>query len=93
MHRHPGFWDAPNEFLPDRFLKDYPQKAYMPFGLGPRICIGNHFALMEMKIMAEALVSQFDIVADNEYPLELITPMTMGPKHPYKVRFLRKPVN
>ncbi|MCG8326728.1 MAG: cytochrome P450 [Chitinophagales bacterium] len=90
MHRHPEFWNDPDEFLPDRFLKDYPQKAYMPFGLGPRICIGNHFALMEMKIMAETLVRQYDIVAEKEGPLELITPMTMGPKHPYKVRFFKK---
>ncbi|MPZ81270.1 MAG: cytochrome P450 [Actinophytocola sp.] len=51
MHRHPSFWDAPDTFDPDRFdpdrPADRPRYAYIPFGAGPRFCVGNHLGLME----------------------------------------------
>ncbi|WP_308272369.1 cytochrome P450 [Kitasatospora sp. SUK 42] len=51
LHRHPGFWDAPDQFDPDRFhpdrVSDRPRYAYIPFGAGPRFCVGNHLGLME----------------------------------------------
>lgn len=58
VHRHPGFWDDPDTFNPDRFLKPIPT-AYLPFGLGPRVCIGKEFALMEARIIAGALLTKF----------------------------------
>ena len=39
IQRHPKFWKTPNEFKPERFLEDYPKQAYIPFGIGPRMCI------------------------------------------------------
>ncbi|MGW1080827.1 cytochrome P450 [Kitasatospora sp. NPDC002522] len=51
LHRHPGFWDAPDQFDPERFdpvrSHDRPRYAYIPFGAGPRFCVGNHLGLME----------------------------------------------
>lgn len=51
LHRHPAFWDAPDQFDPDRFdpdrSADRPRYAYLPFGAGPRFCVGNHLGLME----------------------------------------------
>ncbi|HEV2782914.1 MAG TPA: cytochrome P450 [Actinophytocola sp.] len=51
MHRHPSFWDAPDKFDPERFDPDRPtgrpRYAYIPFGAGPRFCVGNHLGLME----------------------------------------------
>ncbi|GAB2754860.1 cytochrome P450 [Amycolatopsis magusensis] len=51
MHRHPAFWDRPDEFDPDRFAPDAtagrPRYAYIPFGAGPRFCVGNSLGLME----------------------------------------------
>lgn len=58
IHRHPDFWEDPERFLPDRFLAPAPA-AYLPFGLGPRVCIGKEFALMEARIIASALLSKF----------------------------------
>ncbi len=51
LHRHPAFWDRPDEFDPDRFdparPADRPRYAYIPFGAGPRFCVGNHLGMME----------------------------------------------
>jgi enediyne biosynthesis protein E7 len=51
LHRHPSFWDRPTEFDPERFdpakPADRPRYAYIPFGAGPRFCVGNHLGLME----------------------------------------------
>ena len=54
MHRHPDHWNDPEKFDPDRFLDGTLEKekrwVYMPFGGGPRQCIGNHFAVLEAQI-------------------------------------------
>jgi cytochrome P450 len=51
LHRHPKHWDRPDEFDPDRFLPENsagrPTYAYLPFGAGPRFCVGNTLGLME----------------------------------------------
>jgi cytochrome P450 len=63
-HRHPDFWDEPERFDPDRFL---PEKeaalhpyAYYPFGAGSRLCLGNGFAMLEMRILTTMLVPLFE---------------------------------
>ena len=62
IHRHPRFWRQPDEFLPDRFLED-PPAAYLPFGLGPRFCIGREFALMEARLIAGILLDHFRVTS------------------------------
>jgi len=51
LHRHPGFWDAPDRFDPDRFdpgrAASRPRYAYIPFGAGPRVCVGSNLGIME----------------------------------------------
>jgi cytochrome P450 len=58
VHRHPDFWEDPGTFKPERFLSP-PPKAFLPFGLGPRVCIGKEFALMEARLIASALLENF----------------------------------
>ncbi len=54
-HRNPKYWDKPNDFMPERFdtfqIKGDNRFVYLPFGGGPRICIGNNFAMLEMQII------------------------------------------
>jgi cytochrome P450 len=61
LHRHRLLWDRPDAFDPDRFAPGHqtPRYAYLPFGDGPRICIGASFALTEAVIMLATLVARF----------------------------------
>ena len=63
IHRHPDFWDNPEDFIPERFLDENTKfsKNYFPFGAGPRMCIGNNFAMYEMILAIVAMVEQFEI--------------------------------
>ncbi|HEY9283034.1 MAG TPA: cytochrome P450, partial [Pyrinomonadaceae bacterium] len=62
-HRHPDFWDDPDEFRPERFApaakESRPRFSYFPFGGGPRQCIGQHFAMAEMLIVVATLAQRF----------------------------------
>lgn len=61
VHRHRELWDRPNEFDPDRFEGglDQPQCAYIPFGQGPRICIGAAFAMQEAMLILATLTRRY----------------------------------
>lgn len=65
LHRDRNYWDDPIAFNPSRFSKDHTDKdkpkAYYPFGAGPRLCIGNNFALAEMAIFLQAFIQEFNI--------------------------------
>jgi cytochrome P450 len=62
-HRHPDFWERPEEFLPERFAPELaaqrPRFAYFPFSGGPRQCIGNTFALMEAQLILATVAQRF----------------------------------
>ena len=63
QHRRADVWEEPDRFEPDRFLPDReaarPKGSYLPFGAGPRVCIGMHFALMEGPIVLATLLRRF----------------------------------
>jgi cytochrome P450 len=61
LHRHHDQWQNPDAFDPDRFIdpKTIPRFAYLPFGDGPRICIGASFALQEAVIILATLLARF----------------------------------
>jgi cytochrome P450 len=68
IHRHPAYYDQPEQFLPERFSPDasgeplekrLPRFAYLPFGGGPRICIGNSFAMMEARLILATIAQQY----------------------------------
>jgi len=62
LHRHPAFWEKPEEFLPERFEKR-DHEAYYPFGAGPRFCIGSEFALAEARVILPMILGRFDLQA------------------------------
>lgn len=63
MHHHPDYWENPEGFDPDRFtnerVKARPEFAYLPFGGGPRTCIGNHFALLEGQLAMSVIAQRY----------------------------------
>jgi cytochrome P450 len=72
IHRHREYWQAPDDFNPERFGQEEThnslRNAYLPFGLGPRICIGAGFALQESSLILAELLKHFriELVADRE---------------------------
>lgn len=65
LHNDPKYFENPGKFDPERFNDDNKHKidpfVYVPFGLGPRKCIGNRFALMETKILIIRILQKFEI--------------------------------
>ncbi|WP_428666771.1 cytochrome P450 [Runella sp.] len=90
LHRNPAYWQRPNEFYPDHFLpentKNRPTYAYIPFGGGPRMCVGNNFALMEMQIVLALLIRKMDflLVEKNETKPDPL--VTLRPKKALKMK-------
>ncbi|MGE5335539.1 MAG: cytochrome P450, partial [Nitrososphaerota archaeon] len=64
-HRHPAFWEQPDAFDPERFSAERaakrPRFAYFPFGGGPRLCIGNQFALTEAQLILASILSRYQV--------------------------------
>lgn len=81
LGRDPRYWDAPDQFRPDRFLQPPPQGAYLPFSWGPRGCIGGQFALMEMTLLITVLAARWDPQL-----------LTATPQHPRPLVVLQPPV-
>jgi len=75
IHHDPSIWADPETFQPERFLKEQESSiqacSWLPFGGGPRQCIGERFAMVEMKIAMTKLLSKFNIEANEMTKLEL----------------------
>jgi cytochrome P450 len=84
LHRRERLWDEPNAFDPDRFapeqVKARHRYAYLPFGAGPRICIGMGFAMLEMTTILATLVRDFHFDTVPGHRLELAPSFTTRPK-------------
>jgi cytochrome P450 len=83
IHRHPAFWDDPEAFDPDRFSParsaDRPHFAYLPFGGGPRQCIGNTFALTEAQLILAAVTQRYQLRLLTDQPIEPQALITLRP--------------
>ena len=90
LHRHPAYWENPETFDPERFSPARSQGrgkyTYLPFGGGPRTCIGNHFALMEAQIILAMIARDYRVDLDPSHPVVLEPVITLRPKHGIVVR-------
>jgi len=85
LHRHRRLWAQPEVFDPTRFLPGAPgpdRFAYLPFGLGPRVCIGAQFALTEATLVLATMVKAFQIERADGEPVEPVAIVTTQPDHP-----------
>jgi cytochrome P450 len=85
MHRHPRYWERPDEFDPRRFLPDAvatrPQYAFFPFGGGPRRCIGLRFAFLEAQLILATLAQSFVVRPKPGHPVEAAARLNLPPKY------------
>jgi cytochrome P450 len=85
-HRHPAFWLDPERFDPDRFTPEKiaarPRFAYFPFGGGPRLCIGNEFALMEAQILLAMIVQRYRVAVAPGHAVQHEIRVTLRPRQP-----------
>ena len=82
LHRHEKLWRDPNAFIPSRFMPGAPPPdrfAYLPFGVGPRVCIGAHFALVEATLALARIVGAFRIELTDQAPVLPVGVVTTQP--------------
>ncbi len=94
VHRHTATWDDPGKFDPDRFLPEREAKMqrtqFMPFGAGPRVCIGASFALVEATAVLATLLQSARFDWDGKHLPEPVSRVTLHPRGgmPLKVSML-----
>ncbi|XP_064171797.1 cytochrome P450 3A27-like isoform X2 [Anguilla rostrata] len=100
LHHDPTLWPEPETFKPERFSKDNKESidpyAYLPFGAGPRNCIGMRFAVIMMKLALVQILQNFSfaVCEDTPIPLELEAQGFLQPKKPIKLKLVpRIPAN
>jgi cytochrome P450 len=84
IHRNPDLWENPDQFLPDRFLADEgvtQAHRFLPFGDGPRHCVGKFFAMLEMPLVLATLYPQFALTSLRDFTLEVEALVTLRPRH------------
>ncbi len=95
MHRHRALWPDPLRFDPDRFAPERAEArhkyAFLPFGAGPRICIGNHFALMEAKIILATVIQRYTVEVTRPERVAIDPRVTLRPKDGMPGRLHRTP--
>ena len=96
LHRDEEFWSEPNTFKPERFLPENKDSitefAYLPFGSGPRHCIGMRFAQMEMKTILVRMLQKFRMERCSETPVSVIleSRTVMSPGEPLWIQFKKR---
>ena len=84
LHRHEKLWRDPNAFVPARFMPPSPPPdrfAYLPFGVGARICIGAHFALVEATLALARMIGAFRVEVLDKTPVMPVGVVTTQPDH------------
>ncbi|XP_056907891.1 thromboxane-A synthase isoform X3 [Takifugu flavidus] len=96
LHRDPEHWPDPDKFIPERFTPEAKASrhpfVYIPFGAGPRNCVGMRLAQLEMKMALVRLFRRFNLLActETKVPLELKSSSTLGPKNGVFVKIERR---
>jgi cytochrome P450 len=93
-HRDPRYYDDPERFSPDRWAdgleKRLPKFTYFPFGGGPRLCIGQPFAMMEAVLLLSTIAQRYQLRLAPKPPVEVWPTMTLRPKHGVHVVLVKR---
>jgi cytochrome P450 len=83
MHRHPGWWEAPECYAPERFLRERalerPRYAYFPFGGGPRLCLGRGLALLALQVIVALMARTYRLHLVPGSPVWPVPALTLRP--------------
>lgn len=94
LHRHPSFWQGPDVFDPERFLPersaDRPKFAYIPFGAGPRRCIGDQFALIETQLSLATFTQSYRLHLEPGHKVDPWPLITLRPRFGMPMRIERR---
>ncbi|XP_029651414.2 thromboxane-A synthase [Octopus sinensis] len=96
LHYNPKYWPEPEKFIPERFSEEAKSKqvpfTYLPFGAGPRMCLGTRLAKLEFKIAAVEMIRNFKILRTEktEDPLALDDSVFLAAKNGVWVKFERR---
>jgi cytochrome P450 len=84
LHRHPAFWDFPEEFRPERFaaadVEERHRFSYIPFSVGPRHCIGENVAMFEMLVHVQQMCKRFRLQRADTNAIELEAQINLRPR-------------
>jgi cytochrome P450 len=92
LHRHPSLWRTPEEFRPSRFIDEViDRSSFLPFGAGPRMCIGRDFAYVEGVLMLARLAAAFEVSLSDGSTMPAIDPLvTIRPAGGLRLRVTRR---
>src|ERR1700733_10636223 len=93
LHRHEKLWNEPNAFIPSRFMPGAPPPdrfAYLPFGVGARVCIGAHFALVEATLALAKIIAAFRVELLDKEPVMPVGVVTTQPDRSPMFRITRR---
>lgn len=88
LHRHVAWWEQPDAFVPARFMPDQPappRYAFLPFGTGPRVCVGAQFAMTEAILVLATLAGRFRVALADTRPVLPVGIVTTQPDYPARV--------
>ena len=90
-HHAARYWESPEAFDPGRFLKDKDKLrapfTYLPFGAGPRVCIGNQYAMLQILMILSAILRKYDLHLTPGQTIEARPMVILRPKHGIRMSF------
>ena len=94
LHRHKEFWPEPEQYNPERFIeeavKQQHKQAYIPFSVGPRRCVGDFFAQVEMQMHIGLMARHFRLQLVDNRPVELAPEINMRNKDPMMMKIIKR---
>lgn len=94
VHHHPDLWSEPEQFNPGRFLTAESRRfSFMPFGAGERICIGNHFAMLEAQLLLAMMIQSYDFELIDHIEPDIEMVISVRPKGGLPIRIVRRSVD